>query len=233
MRHSFHALLAALCLLANVAAAQAPASQQDVAVLRQSVQQFLRIQTTGLPGQINVSVGQIDTRTYLPACAAPEPFLPPGSRLWGKTTVGIRCSVPSPWTIYVPASVQVISEYLVTATPVAQGQMISGSEIAKVRGDLTALPPGIITDLSQAVGRTAAVSLAAGIPLRSDALRAQQAIQQGQTVRLVSSGPGFRVSAEARALNNAAEGQVAQARTASGQVVSGVARTGGVVEVTY
>jgi len=49
----------------------------------------------------------------------------------------------------------------------------------------------------------------------------------------VSSGPGFRVSAEARALNSAAEGQIAQARTASGQVVSGVAKAGGVVEVAY
>ncbi|WP_292934981.1 flagellar basal body P-ring formation chaperone FlgA [Noviherbaspirillum sp.] len=233
MRTSFNALLASLCLLATTAAAQTPAPQQDAGALRQSVLQFLRVQTTGLPGQVNISVGQIDTRTYLPACAAPEPFLPNGSRLWGKTTVGIRCTVPSPWTIYVSATVQVISEYLVTAAPVMQGQLISANEVAKVKGDLTALPPGIITDMSQAVGRTAVVSLTAGTPLRNDALRSQQAVQQGQTVRLVSSGPGFRVSAEARALNNAAEGQVAQARTASGQVVSGVAKTGGVVEVTY
>lgn len=226
-------MLAALCLLANAAAAQTAAPQQDVGALRQRVQQFLQVQTNGLPGQVNVSVGQIDTRTYLPACAAPEPFLPHGSRLWGKTTVGIRCSVPSPWTIYVSATVQVISEYLVTAAPLAQGQLISANELAKVKGDLTALPPGIVTEMSQAIGRTAVVSLSAGTPLRNDALRSQQAVQQGQTVRLVSSGPGFSVSAEARALNNAAEGQVAQARTASGQVVSGVAKAGGVVEVSY
>jgi len=77
------------------------------------------------------------------------------------------------------------------------------------------------------------ISLPAGTPLRNDALRSVQAVQQGQTVRLTSSGPGFTVTAEARALNNAAEGQVAQARTASGQVVSGVARAGGIIEVTY
>jgi flagella basal body P-ring formation protein FlgA len=58
-------------------------------------------------------------------------------------------------------------------------------------------------------------------------------VQQGQSVRVVSSGPGFRVSTEARALNNASEGQIAQARTASGQVVSGIAKAGGVVEVGY
>jgi flagellar basal body P-ring formation protein FlgA len=111
--------------------------------------------------------------------------------------------------------------------------LIGPNDVAKINGDLTALPQGIITDSSQAIGRTAAASLSAGTPLRNDALRSMQAVQQGQTVRLVSTGPGFRVSAEARALNNATEGQVAQARTASGQVVSGVAKAGGVVEVAY
>lgn len=221
----------ALCLLANVAGAQAP--RQDPAVLRHAVEQFLRMQTAGLPGQVNLNVGQVDTRTSLPACAAPEAFLPNGSRAWGKTTVGVRCTAPSPWTIYIPATVQVVAEHVVTAAPLAQGQVVGPNDLARIKADLTTLPPGIITDASQAVGRTVAVSLPAGTPLRGDALRAQQAVQQGQTVRVMSSGPGFRVSAEARALNNAAEGQVAQARTASGQVVSGVARAGGVIEVTY
>jgi flagella basal body P-ring formation protein FlgA len=58
-------------------------------------------------------------------------------------------------------------------------------------------------------------------------------MQQGQTVKIVSSGPGFQITAEARALNNAVEGQVAQARTAGGQVISGVARPGGVLEVNF
>ncbi|RZI42106.1 flagellar basal body P-ring formation protein FlgA [Herbaspirillum sp. HC18] len=224
-------LLAVLC--ATTGAAVAQTQRQDTAALRHVVEQFLGVQAAGLPGQININVGQVDSRTNLPACAAPEAFLPNGSRIWGKTTVGVRCAAPSPWTIYISATVQVIGEYVATTTPLAQGKALSSNDLVKVKGDLTALPNGIITDPSQAVGRTLAVSLPAGTPVRSDALRAQAAIQQGQTVRVVSAGPGFSVSAEARALNNAAEGQVAQARTASGQVVSGVAKAGGVVEVTY
>jgi flagella basal body P-ring formation protein FlgA len=50
-------------------------------------------------------------------------------------------------------------------------------------------------------------------------------------VRLVSKGANFSVSAEARAINNAGDGQVAQARTQSGTVVSGTARAGGIIEV--
>jgi flagella basal body P-ring formation protein FlgA len=129
--------------------------------------------------------------------------------------------------------VQVQGEYLAATVPLAQGQTIGPNDIAKVRGDLTALPPGIITEPSQAVGYTVARTVAVGAPLRQDALRSQQAVAQGQTVRLVSSGPGFKVTTDGRALANGIEGQTIQVRAPNGQTVSGVARLGGLVEVAY
>jgi flagella basal body P-ring formation protein FlgA len=227
--------LAALALSATAAGsfAQSAPARQDLGVLRQAVTQFLTVQAGGLPGQISVTVGAIDPRLNLAACAAPEPFLPNGARAWGKTSVGVRCSAPSPWTVYIPAMVQVQGEYLAATVPLAQGQTIGPNDIAKVRGDLTALPPGIITEPSQAVGYTVARTVAVGAPLRQDALRSQQAVAQGQTVRLVSSGPGFKVTTDGRALANGIEGQTIQVRAPNGQTVSGVARLGGLVEVAY
>jgi flagella basal body P-ring formation protein FlgA len=208
-------------------------ARQDHQALRKAVEQFLDAQLAGLPGKPSITVGAIDPRLNLPGCAAPQPYLPQGTRAWGKTMVGVRCTEPSPWNIYVPATVRVQGEYLVTAAPLAQGQNVAPEQVRKVKGDLTTLPAGIVTDESQAVGRTLAVSLPAGAPLRQDALRTPQAIRQGQTVRVESAGPGFKVSSEARALNNANEGQVTQVRTANGQLVSGVARMGGVIEVAF
>lgn len=225
------ALAFVLCMPPGVSHGQS--QRQDTSAIRQAVDQYLRVQTAGLPGQVNIAVGNVDARTNLPQCAAPEAFMPNGSRLWGKTTVGVRCTTPSPWTIYVAATVQVIGEYVTTAAPLVQGQLVGPNDIVKIRGDLTTLPAGIITDPGQAVGRTVAISLPSGTPLRSDSLRTQPAVQQGQSVRVVTSGPGFKISTEARALNNASEGQIAQARTSSGQVISGIAKAGGVVEVTY
>lgn len=228
------AIALSLLLLAAGAMAQVPTpARQEPATLRQLVENFLQVQTAGLPGAATISVGNVDPRLNLPACVAPEAFLPNGSRLWGKTTVGVRCAAPGSWTIYLSATVKVVGDYIVTATPLAQGQQIGPTDLAKVKGDLTSLPNGIITDASQAIGRTISASLPLGSPLRTDLLRAQQAIQQGQVVRLVSSGAGFQVTAEARALNNANEGQVAQVRTSSGHVVIGIAKAGGMVEVTY
>ncbi|RYF03510.1 MAG: flagellar basal body P-ring formation protein FlgA [Oxalobacteraceae bacterium] len=235
MTKHIQTILAAFALSAAAAPslAQSAPAKQDHGVLRQTVTQFLTVQAGGLPGQINVTVGAIDPRLNLAACAAPDPFLPNGARAWGKTTVGVRCTAPSPWTVYIPAMVQVQGDYLAAAVPLAQGQVIGPNDVARVRGDLTTLPPGILTESSQAVGYTVARTVAVGAPLRQDALRSQQAVASGQMVRLVSSGPGFKVTSDGRALANGSDGQTIQVRAPNGQVVSGVARLGGLVEVAY
>ena len=99
--------------------------------------------------------------------------------------------------------------------------------------DLTDLPAGILTDPDQAVGRTLAVSLPAARPLRGDMLRQAIVVQQNQSVKVVARGSGFAVANEGRALTNAVAGQVVQVRLANGQIVSGIARAGGSVEVKY
>jgi flagella basal body P-ring formation protein FlgA len=179
--------LSALCFfLAIDASAVELGPRQDAVALRKAIEQFLHVQTVGLPGEISISVGSIDPHLYLANCPGLEVFLPTGNKAWGKTTIGVRCPEPTHWTIYVPATVHVIGDYVAAVNPLVQGQVVSEHEVAIVRGDLTSLPPGVITDLSQAIGFTAARSLPQGMPLRLDSLRVQQAVLQGQIVRLVS-----------------------------------------------
>ncbi|MDR1276141.1 MAG: flagellar basal body P-ring formation protein FlgA [Candidatus Accumulibacter sp.] len=191
---------------------------------------FIRTQTRSLPGKVTYTLGPVNNAR---PCSAYEPFLPPGNRLWGKSTVGVRCLSPSPWTIYLQVSVSVTGNYLVSARNLPTGTLVSSNDIAYRSGELTVLPASILTDASQAIGKTVRNSVAVGQYFRSDALIAPWTILQGQTVRMVSKGTGFRVSSEGRALNNANEGQIVQVRAASGQVVSGFARAGGIVEIAH
>jgi flagella basal body P-ring formation protein FlgA len=225
-------LFAVAALLAPVAD-MAQAADMDPAALRQTVDQYLQVQTAGLPGKVTVTVGNIDQRMRLAACPAPEAFLMPGSKAWGKTTVGVRCTAPSPWTVYIQATVSVLGNYIAASTPLSQGQPILETQLVTMQGDLATLPASIATDKAQVIGRTSNISISAGTPLRLDTLRSKPVVQMGQLVKLVSSGAGFRVSAEGKAVGNAADGQVVQVRTPGGQNVSGIARAGGLVEVTF
>lgn len=206
------------------------AAEADIVI--DTAERYVRLQTQGIPGKVQISMGQLDV-SRLPPCSAHEAFSPPGTRLSGKTHVGIRCLGPNIWSVLVPVQVAITGNYLTTTRPLAAGQAIAAGDIAVAVGDLLTLPTGVVADPQSAIGKTLRNSLGAGQPLRSDQLLAPLVIRQGQTVRVISAGPGFAVSSEGKAMNNAAEGQVAQIRMASGQTVSGIAKADGSVEISF
>jgi flagella basal body P-ring formation protein FlgA len=224
-------LLLLLGLASPLASTHATPETSPLERLRNQVLEFALAQTVGLPGQVSVTVGAIDQRTSLPPCAAPEAFLPAGARLWGRANVGVRCQGASPWAVYVPVTVRIMGGVVVAAQPLAAGRPIEASDLAMQQADLGQLPAAVVTDPRQAIGRMPAMGVMPGQPLRLDLMRSAQVIQQGQPVMLVAQGGGFRVSAEGKAVTNAADGQVIQVRTLSGRSISGVARPGGLVEV--
>ncbi|MDP2247771.1 MAG: flagellar basal body P-ring formation chaperone FlgA, partial [Nitrosomonadales bacterium] len=124
-------------------------------------------------------------------------------------------------------------EYLAAAAPLRQGHIVSEQDLMFITGDLTTLPPSILTEKNIAIGQTLASSITSGTVLRQDMLRKPAAVKQGQTVRIVTSGRGFSVSAEGKALTNASEGQVVSAKTNNGSVISGIARNSGEVIVSF
>lgn len=226
-------LLAACGALALALHAPAGRAQQAPDAVTKAVQGYLERETRGLPGQVRITVSPLDARNRLPTCAALVPFLPAGTRAWGQISVGVRCDSPVAWTAYLQAHVAVMGDHLVTKRPLRAAQIVGPEDIDLRQGDLTALPDNTLTDASQAVGHHTRYAIAAGLPLRGEMLRVPPAVLQGQSVRVISAGPGFRVSSEGQALNNASPGEPVRVRMANGQVVTGTARTGGNVEIAF
>ncbi len=223
------ALLLGLVFIAGACeAALDPVQSQK---MRAAAEELLQQQTAGLPGRVSFTIGPIDERLNLPRCTDVEAFVPPGTRLWGASNVGVRCTAGAVWTVYLSVTVHVSAEVVTAARPLAQNEPLQLTDIALQEADLTQLPGAVITDSRLALGRMPLRSIPAGQPLRQDLLRSPPVVQAGQSVTLVSQGAGFKVSAEGKALGAAAEGQVAQVRTPSGRTVSGIARAGGMVEV--
>ncbi|MFZ6872982.1 flagellar basal body P-ring formation chaperone FlgA [Undibacterium sp. Di27W] len=228
-------LLITLCLTGTTGYNQAAVvgTAQDPAQLRQIALDFLTTQASGQSGEVQVTVGEVDKRLNLQACDNPSPYMLPGSKPWGKVTLAIRCTSPAPWLVYLQANVQVTADYYVAANALVQGQVISLADLSKIKGDISKLPAGVITAPEQAIGKSMQVSIPSGSVMRMDALKSPAVVQQGQSVRVISSGPGFQVATDAIALNNAADGQIAKAKTNSGQTVSGIAKNGGIIEIVY
>ena len=221
--------LAACCLLL-LPGAQA-AGSQDPDTLQRQAEQFLKRQTSGLPGKVAIQVKP--PRSALPACAALDAFLPTGSRGIGKITVGVRCLAPSQWTVYLSAQVSVIGHYAATSQPLPANHVLTAADISLREGDLGSLPADVVTNPVDMLGYRTVSGLAAGAPLRNALVRPPLAVQQGQITRLVLNGPGFSVQSEGQALANASRGDRVRVKTRSGQVVSGVAQEGQQVVVEF
>ncbi|MEM5318337.1 flagellar basal body P-ring formation chaperone FlgA [Paraburkholderia sp. JHI869] len=207
-----------------------PPGQQDGESIRAVALNFLQQQSAGLPGHVNITVAPVFPRG-LAACTSLEPFMPPGARTYGHTTVGVRCIGAKPWTLYVSARVAVEVNYYVASRQIGAGEALSAADFMPRAGDLASLPQTIITDPNQATGAVALARIAAGLPLRTDMLRSAASVVIGQTVKVIAVGSNFTISAEGSALNNAEPGQQVRVRTSGGQIISGVVKDAGTVQV--
>lgn len=204
----------------------------DSSAIRAAVEEFLRSQVRGLPGTASYVIGKIDADRLAGACEGYDVAMGSGARPWGKTQLVVRCRGGT-WSLWVPVQIKVVAEYLVIARPINAGQQLVAADVRAQLGELSDLPNGVLMDMQQAIGRTAIASLAAGRPLRADMLRLALVVQQGQSVKIVGTGSGFQVTNEGRALSNAAVGQVTQVRLNSGQILSGVVRADGTIEIRF
>jgi flagellar basal body P-ring formation protein FlgA len=212
------------------AAQPVPAGQEDGELIHAAALDFIKQQVNGLPGKVEVSVASAFPRG-LAACATLQPFMPTGARLWGRTTVAVRCTSGHPWTVWLQARVQIEATYYVAAHGMLPGQVVTEADIVSRDGDLTMLPTTIITDPSQAIGSTTLMRIGAGLPFRQDMLKNAASVTAGTMVRVVAEGSGFSISSEGSALSNATPGQPVKVRTSTGQILMGIVKDSSTVQI--
>lgn len=192
---------------------------------------FLEKETSGVAGRVDITVGAPDTRLNLAACPRMQPFIPPGARPWGRTTLGVRCIEGPTWQVYLPVNVRIFGQVPVASRPLNAGESIVDADVRFEEIELTRFPAGAFADLGQVADKQLARAVTAGQPITRDLFRARQVVAQGDSVKVVFLGHGFAVSTQARALSGAAEGQNVRVLTESGKTLSGTARAGRVVQV--
>lgn len=217
-----------------------PTTIQGPNAIQMQIQQQLQSQLdilggtneTGTP-RASVEVGPVDARVANQPCDQIDLMLPAANRLRGRIQVGVRCRSPHAWAAWVPATIQITGTYYVASHQLPPGKTLDMGDLEARTGDLSMLPASVVQQPADVVGRVLLTSVAASQPLRAESLRLAVAVQAGQTVKLIAEGGGFQVSSDGRALNQAAVGQVAQVRTANGNVVSGIAQSAGVVAIQF
>lgn len=228
-------LLCASLFWAGAARSQAP----GIAGLEQIARDFMTPALAGsigsagaAPLRAEVVVGQLDTRLRLAPCHKVEPHLPAGTRLWGRSRIGLRCvDGPTRWNVFLPVTVKAWGPAWVLRQPVASGATLTQEDAEMAEVDWAEHSSNVLASPALWVGRQAAYNLPAGQALRQNMLRAAPAFAAGAQVKVSSAGQGFQVVVTGEALGPGVEGQPARVRLPGGKVVSGLVRDAQTVEV--
>jgi len=197
----------------------------------QAIRMFLEQETTGLPGRVAIEFGTLDPQARPAPCARVEPFLPTGARLWGRSTLGLRCSDGTAWSAFMPVTIRVFAPALVAGRSLPAGHVLGEEDYRSEEIDLTQQPPGLLREAKYALDKVLSRPLAAGQLLRREYFRARTLVTPGDPVRLFYEGTGFSVSTDAKALGSATDGEAVRVQTESGRIVTGIARGPRLVEM--
>ena len=218
--------LSAFCLA--LAAVPAVASGADVAV-REQIDQLVR-EALGDERRLVIEVTNLASRLAKAPCNQVEPFVPSGARLWGRTTIGLRCAGDTRWNVSQPVNIRVFGQALVASSTVLANTPASDAALRLAEVELTRQSAKLLDDPALLDGKVISRAIAAGQPLRASDLRVLQTVSPGDPVHIRLLGNGFEIGAEGVALSGAGEGQAVRVRTDAGKVLSGTTR-GRTVEI--
>lgn len=217
--------------LTQLAWAEPEIAQQNHQDMRNSAIQFLRT-LPGVTGAAQISVNLPDPSLKLADCPTMEFFLPSSNYPHNPNLrLGVRCTNPQAWSLYLSATVLESKTTFVTRTAMEKGQIIKPDDLIASQSYDQHLPADLISDSQQVAGSTLIRPLPAGSLVRNHDLHTEATVIRGQTVKTIVSVDGFQITYEGQALSNATAGQSVLVRTPSKLVINGIARPGGIVEL--
>jgi flagella basal body P-ring formation protein FlgA len=158
--------------------------------------------------RIEAQLGTLDARLKLAPCRRAEPALAAGVPAWGRTRVALRCADGAvAWSVHLPVTVQVFAPALASRGPLVAGSVLSEADLVSVETEWSAQPTPPLSRAAEVAGRTLARNVSPGQPLLGSDLRRRQWFASGEPVLVVSSGPGFSITAEGEALGPGIEGE--------------------------
>ena len=175
-----------------------------------------------MPLRVEVNIGQLDSRLRLAPCARIENYLPPGTRLWGRTRIGVRCvDGPVRWSVFLPVTVKAYGEAWVIRGGVAPGAVLNEADAVLAEVDWAEDLSNIVADPALWVGQTATRALTTGQALRQNMIKPAQVFQAGAQVRVTAGGRGFQITSDGLAVSGGVVGQLARVRMDNGRILSG------------
>ncbi len=228
---NYISLFILLCTTSSVSAAESFQSHDSI---YQTAKSFIRDRVTSKDKQsTEIVTGRLDSRLKLKKCnKALRAFLPKGSRIMGKTTVGVKCTGTKPWSLHVPVTISVYKKVLAVTHTLQRGDILTESDLKLIKQDVSRLSYGYFESIKIGTGMKVKRHILVDTVLTPAMLKKPQVIKRGQKVSILAHSGRMQVRMMGKALNNGAIGdRINVMNMKSRQKVEGVITSSAEVEV--
>jgi flagella basal body P-ring formation protein FlgA len=162
-------------------------------------------------------------------CTAPRLTISGNNlRIAGNRSVIAQCGKQKK---FIQVNIQAEGTWWAASRALKAGSLIQAGDITTQSGAMTRLPPGVILNVEDIVGRVTTRAINTGQPIVETHLRKSWKILVGQEVDLLTTGAGFVIRTRGKALDNAALDEALRVKTKSGQIVTGKVTSEGKVSI--
>ena len=198
-----------------------------------AAEDYLKLTIGPLDDTIVPTAGYLDPRLQLPRCTtALEPYLRPGTKVSGRTIVGVRCAGSKPWKVYLPVFVAVMDEVLIARRSMPRGYLLRPEDVEINTRDISGLVGGYLSRTIDITGHRMKRAVARGTVIVPSLLQSEVLIKRGQSVTLTVLSESLNIKMSGKALaDGAANQRIKVENTRSGRIVEGLVRSTEQVEV--
>jgi flagella basal body P-ring formation protein FlgA len=235
LNHGF--LTAVFFTVAFVSTAQSSAhadAWQSLESIKRAATAYAESRLATPDSRLRATVKALDERLRLARCAEPlTTFMPDHTtQLRRNATVGVRCSRPKPWKIYVPVVIAAYRPVLVTNRPIARGEILTPGDVRIDERDVATVRSAYLTDVIQLSGKVVRRALPEGTLITIGHLNEERIVKRGQSVTLLINHSGLQVRMAGTALSDGIRNQRIEVENhSSKRIVEGIVRSQQLVEV--
>ena len=204
-----HAILLGLLLVSPYPSQASNKAHQPHQSIVDAVKAYLETTVVRDSSQATINVTPLDHRLKLTQCESPlEAFNPPGGVKLGRTSVGVRCSAPTPWSLYVSANVGIEASVVVAVRDLARGQAISAIDLKTEISDTSHLLRGYFESVDEVIGQTLKRTLRRGQVITPSMLVVRKTVKRGDPVTILAGAGAIQVRMQGKAMKQGNPGEL-------------------------
>lgn len=209
-------------------------NNESLATIKETAEQFAveQIDRADL-SNIEARANNLDKRLKLAKCETPlEAFNSGSTGNLARTTIGVRCLGPKPWTLYVPVRISATADAVFTLQPLTRGEGIEEEHLEIRQVPFDQLPRNYFSTFEPLLDKQLRQSLRAQIIVTANAVAPKEVVQRGQEIIILANGKNIQVRMNGIALDSGASGELVSVRnTNSGRTIEATIIDAGTVSV--